>query len=325
MKHATIAVMAAIAAFSLGACSSGDKAEGSSPELILPESPTAEQLAAWNAMPDTPGTGPYPATMEVDPALPDFIVYRPQDLSSLGEGKLGLFVWGNGGCSDDAASARLHLAEIASHGYIAIAPGQWRSGPNATAPQPEPAGTDIPLTFPTSADDLREALNWALSDTSPFAGKIDQNAIAVGGFSCGGIQAIAVGSDPRIDTVVVQNSGLFSDPAMAVGEMGVSKDALQALHTPVIYVMGGPSDIAWENGKDDFARISHIPAVIASMDVGHGGTYNEPNGGKAAQIVTDWLEWQLRGDAAAKAAFTGPDCKWCTDEAVTLETKNLPE
>ena len=61
---------------------------------------------AQSRIPDTPGSGPYPALMEIDPALPDHVVYRPADLAAVGAGKLGVFVWGNGACADDGAIAR---------------------------------------------------------------------------------------------------------------------------------------------------------------------------------------------------------------------------
>ena len=57
----------------------------------------------------------------------------------------------------DGASARLHLSEIASHGYLAIAPGKWRNGPNAKeppAPPREPAADGTFPPAPTSAADL---------------------------------------------------------------------------------------------------------------------------------------------------------------------------
>ena len=41
-----------------------------------------------------------------------------------GRTKLGVVAWGNGGCSDDAASSRFHLLEIASHGYLVLASGR---------------------------------------------------------------------------------------------------------------------------------------------------------------------------------------------------------
>src|SRR5690606_17089527 len=167
-----------------------------------PDSDMAAVFAAQNRTPDPPGSGPYPALMEVDPALPDHVVYRPADLSALGAGKLGLFVWGNGGCADDGASSRLHLSEIASHGYLVIAPGKWRNGPNAKEPPapPRAPATDAGLpTPPTSAADLKAALDWALADER-CAAMVDPEAVAIGGFSCGGLQALELAGDPRLKT-----------------------------------------------------------------------------------------------------------------------------
>ena len=41
----------------------------------------------------------------------------------------------------------------------------------------------------------------------------------------------------------------------------------------VIYILGGPSDIAYPNGMDDFARIGHVPVAVANLPVGHGGIH----------------------------------------------------
>jgi hypothetical protein len=138
------------------------------------------------------------------------------------------------------------------------------------------------------------------------------------------VQALQLAGDPRLKTVVVQNSGIFNDDAVRIAGMELKKSALQALHTPVIYIQGGPSDIAYANGMDDFARIDHVPAAMVNLlGKGHGGTYFEPNGGRAAQIVVDWLEWQLRGDTEAARSFLGEDCGLCGDPDVRIETKNL--
>ena len=45
-------------------------------------------------------------------------------------------------------------------------------------------------------------------------------------------------------------------------------------HSPVLYIMGGPTDIAYKNAMDDFARVSHVPIVMTNHDVGHAGTYH---------------------------------------------------
>ena len=295
-----------------------------------PPSDLARAMEEANRVPDTPGDGPYPAVMELDAGLPDHVIYRPADLSPFAGGKLGVFAWGNGGCADDGASSRQHLAEIASYGYLVIAPGKWRSGPNAKvareAPRAAPAGERLPPPA-TSADDVREGLDFALAENSRvgsrYAGLIDKQAVAVGGFSCGGLQAISLAADPRISTVVVQNSGIFNDASQSIGGMTVAKDALKTFHTPVLYLLGGPTDIAYPNGRDDVSRITHVPVAFVNLPFGHGGTYGRPMGGTAAGIVVDWLEWQLRHNAGAARSFVGANCRLCVNPEATIELKNF--
>lgn len=312
------------AALTLAGCTTG------TPGVQSARADQARIQAEFDKVPDTPGDGPYPALMEVDPAMPGHLVYRPADLSRVPTGKLGVLIWGNGGCVDDGASSRLHLAQIASHGYLVVAAGKWRSGPNAREAKAAPRARNADGTMPappTSAEDLRKALDWAVAENgrtgSQYAGRIDQSAIAVAGFSCGGMQALEIAGDPRIDALIVQNSGIFNDPSTSISGMNLPKSALSTIHTPVLYLLGGPTDIAYANGMDDFARINHVPAAMINLPVGHGGTYNEPLGGKAARIVVDWLNWQLRGDTAARQQFIGADCGLCQDAAVTIERKQL--
>lgn len=277
--------------------------------------------------PDTPGTGTYAATKEVDSGLPDHVVYRPADLSSLGQTKLGVYVFGNGGCSDDGASARLHLLEIASHGYLAMAPGAIYNGPGKIerpTPGPSPEPEDSPATL---AEQLTEAIDWAVAENaregSRYFGRIDTDAIAVSGFSCGGVQALAISTDPRIRTEVIMNSGLFVDGPTEMAGMSFTKELLDGIHFPTLYILGGPSDIAYANGMDDYERIEHVPVAVASIDRGHGGTYWDTNGGAAAEVVVDWLEWQLRGDTQAASTFLGTDCRLCSDPAWDYDVKGF--
>lgn len=94
------------------------------------------EQATYHTMPDAVGTGPFPAVELVDPAFPNHVIYRPADMKKLGSRKLPVLLWGNGGCSDNGASERLFLAEIASHGYLAIAPGYVLTGPEMPPPPP---------------------------------------------------------------------------------------------------------------------------------------------------------------------------------------------
>ncbi len=343
------AAASALVAF-LAACVAASSA-GAQPAPQAPGQAAAQDAARrrQNELPDTPGSGPFAAIKEEVPPLADHVVYRPADLGKLGSTKLGLYLFGNGGCSNDGASSRLHLLEIASHGYLAIALGRIRSGPGATvppdpprttpraaAPAPTAAGAPpqaaaaAPRALPPPATDatgLTAALEWALGQNadpaSPYHGRIDPKAVSVSGFSCGGLQALQVAADPRVKTVVIMNSGLFNE-ASPIPRMNASKTLLQTVHTPIFYVLGGETDIAYKNGMDDFARLNHVPAVVGNvLGVGHGGTYWEPNGGKAAAAVVAWLNWQLRGDTRAAEMFVGSSCGLCVDPAWKIEKKRI--
>lgn len=299
-------------------------------QIPIPADATPEQRAALQrqsaelaARPDTPGTGAYAAMKEEIPALPRHVVYRPRDIAGMGNQKLGVVAWGNGGCSDDAASTRFHLLEIASHGYLVVASGRILSGPGA--PPPSPTRRPFPLT---ETSDLTAAIDWALAENSrqgsPYFGRIDPRQVAVAGFSCGGLQAALVAKDPRVATLIMQNTGTYDGERSTMPGFQVPKSTVKTFHTPVLYIIGGPTDVAYENARDDFRLIDHVPVVMTNLPVGHGGTYHEPNGGAAAQVAVNWLQWQLRGDAKAAAMFVGEKCGLCTDPRWTIERKNLP-
>ena len=286
------------------------------------------QAAELNARPDTPGTGRFPAMKEEVSSLPKHVVYRPKDLGALGRQKLGVVAWGNGGCSEDGASSRFHLLEIASHGYLVIASGRILSGPGAPPREPRPAAQPGAIAPPrTLATDLTAAIDWALAENtrsgSPYFGRIDPSLVALSGWSCGGLQALEVAKDRRVKTMVLHNTGVFNEGRSAIPGMNVTKDVLQTVHTPVIYILGGPTDIAYANGMDDFNRIAHVPVAVANLPVGHGGTFNQANGGAAASVAVSWLDWQLRGDAGSARRFTGDDCGLCQDSQWSLQRKQF--
>jgi hypothetical protein len=292
----------------------------------------AQQPGGNNNSPDTPGTGRFPAIKEEVVSLPAHVIYRPADLAALGATKLGVVAWGNGGCSDDGASTRLHLLEVASHGYLVIASGRILSGPGAPPREPRPAPQPGQIQPPrTKASDLTDAIDWALAENvrrgSPFFGRVDPALVALSGWSCGGLQALQVAKDPRVKTMVLQNTGVFNETPSGRGGipgMDIRKDVLATLHAPTIYILGGPTDIAYANGMDDFARISHVPVAVANLPVGHGGTYFEPNGGAAASVAVSWLDWQLRGDLKSAQRFVGEKCGLCEDAQWSLQRKQFP-
>lgn len=283
----------------------------------------------FNKVPNTPGDGPFPATIETDSSLPGHVIYRPADLAPFGEATLPIVVWGNGACVDDGTAHRLHLAEIASYGYLVIAAGGWRSGPGATEPRAQQAAAPTEGLPPaaTSAADVRAGIDWAIAEAgregSKYRGKVATGAVAVAGHSCGGLQALEIAADPRIKTVLVHNSGVFNDGASPIPGIAATKAMLERIHTPVIYILGGPTDIAYPNGTDDFARLQRVPAVLANLPVGHGGTFSEPMGGAVAHVAVDWLEWQLKGDKVAARTFVGDNCRLCTGTDWSIERKGF--
>ena len=290
-------------------------AAAQAPGHLTAPTPAPGQLPQAPPAPTGPGTGPYPAFAEVDPGLSGFTIFRPKSLDGLERLRLPILTWANGACANSPFGFEPFLAEIASHGFLVIAIG-------TTPPQPGQ----------TSSKQLTQAIDWALAQNaqpgSKYGGKLDTSRIAVGGMSCGGLQALEVAPDPRLTTVMVCNSGVLSPtsgpPVANVPKMPVTltKDILRHLHTPMLYLIGGPKDIAYNNAMDDFARIEKVPVFMLNRDVGHGGTYRLENGGEFGKVAVAWLKWRLKDDAAAKKMFVGTDCGFCTNAAWKIQVKN---
>jgi len=263
------------------------------------------------------GTGPCPAVMVTDSTLATHTIFRPKDLSVFGEtNKLPIIAWGNGACANSPWEHVNFLSEVASHGFLVIAIGPM--------PQEGQRGGGR-----SASSQLIDAIDWAIArnsnKTSPYYGKIDTTKIAVSGMSCGGLQTLEVAPDPRITTAVVCNSGILGTPGSGMpGMPGLKKEHLEKLHSPTIYILGGESDIAYNNGMDDFRRINHVPVFAANLNVGHGGTYRQPHGGEFAVVATAWYQWQLKGDQDAAKMFTGEPCGVAKMSGWKVEKKNIP-
>jgi hypothetical protein len=145
------------------------------------------------------------------------------------------------------------------------------------------------------------------------------------GHSCGGLQALAAGADPRIRTVMAFDSGVYNRPSGGLSRVSITKEDLRRLHTPVAYILGGPGDIAYPNGMDDVARIDHVPVFAGNLPVGHGGTFRVANGGDWARVAIAWLDWQLKADAGGRAWFVGSDCRLCTTFGWSVQRKQFSQ
>lgn len=304
---------------------------------------------AFAQAPDT--TGPYKVVMEMDPSLPDHTIFRPQNLSSV-KGKLPIVAVAHGACYDVGNFSSRYAYEIASYGFLVVADGEISqeleaateklvsARRQAVAQSNAVPQADLGAALPQAqlkrsrTRQLFEAMDWAKMQSekagSPYRGKLDPAAIAVMGASCGALQALDAALDMRVKTAVVLNSGIMRT-GIPEGEAArklmadlqlPGPDILKKLHTPVIYLMGGPTDIAFENSVTDFAEIEKVFVFRANLNVGHGGTFFEPHGGKFAEAATQWLLWQLKGDRKAGAVFVGDNCGLCTASEWKVERKN---
>ena len=263
------------------------------------------------------GTGPYKALMFEAPDFEAHTVFAPQDLSAFGKKNLlPVLVWGNGACTNSPWEHYKFLNEIASYGFLVIATGY--------IPMEE-----VPYNGPRSTSEQQlQSVDWAIAQNadkkSPFYGRIDTNAIAAAGMSCGGLQTLDNSANPRFKTLMIMNSGLFINPATAMPGMPMpEKEKLQNIKVPVIYILGGEEDIAYGNGMDDFFRIKNVPAVAANFPVGHGGTYRQPHGGEFTVPALAWLQWQLQGNEEAAKMFTGSPCGLALREGWTVDKNEL--
>lgn len=289
----------------------------------------------WNTVPDLEGSGPFPSSYAAAPDGSDYVLYQPRDLAGAeAKGKLGVYVWGSGACSADAAGSRFHLTEIASHGYVVIVPGKILSGPKAP-PRPEGAEQDFDKQNPAAratAEKMVAGIDWILAENrrqgSPYFAAIDPEQIAVAGFSCGGLIALKAGFDPRVSAVLIESSGILKNPPPAMANLpqmtSLKKGDLDKLHTPVLYLLGGPEDIAETNGLDDFNNIHKVPVFLSDQPgAGHGGLISVPNA-EGTKIELDWLDWQLKHDAIAARTFTGSQCVLCRDFRWQVHRKAIP-
>ncbi|WP_430500795.1 cellulose binding domain-containing protein [Micromonospora trifolii] len=264
---------------------------------IVPVTSVIMALGGTPASAAIGGSGPYPADYETSATLANHTIFRPQTLPSE---RLPIVVWGNGGCSANGLSQGNFLREIASHGFLAIANG----APNGSGS--------------TTSQMLTQSIDWAVAENSrqgsKYYNKIDTSQVAVAGFSCGGLEAYAVSNDPRVTTTGIFSSGLLND---------ADDYQLRRLTKPIAYFVGGPSDIAYPNAMDDWGKLpAGLPAFMGNLNVGHGGTYDQANGGEFGRVATLYFKWRLKGDATAGRNFVGSDCGLCRSQW-SVQQKNL--
>ncbi|WP_020652999.1 alpha/beta hydrolase [Massilia niastensis] len=343
MKPARSFLLCLAALSAAGSTLAQAPAPAASRHKLFPTAPAPAYVS-----PDTPqGSGRFPAVMEAESSLATHTIYRPADLAALGKEKLPVVAFANGGCVNVGNRFRYFLSEIASHGFLAIATGPMApkevesaltSSVHRVAPAPgspadlvkgQPQGEGNARPSQTTAKQLLDAVNWAIAENTrkggKYEGRIDTGKVAVMGQSCGGLQAIDAGHDPRVTTVGVWNSGTFPEQGRSwtMAAAQADKADLKTLRVPVLYVSGEPADVAYPNAEDDFERIEAPVFRAWREQTGHLGTYQEPNGGAYGQVAAAWLQWQLKGDQKAARQFVGADCGLCTKPEWHVKSRGL--
>lgn len=258
------------------------------------------------------GSGPHQVTVETnsDSGIKEGTIYRPTDLG--GAEKYPIFVWGNGACSQDGLSNTAAMAEIASHGYFVVADGTPKGS----------GGRSQTSNWTAMGKPLLAYVSWAIAENgkscSAYHDSLDTTKIASNGFSCGGLMSEGTAGDPRMTSVGITSSGLTSP----------DQNYYKTVHTPFLIILGGTSDIAYQNGKRDYDNISGLgfPVMLFSKNIGHGGDLGSARGGDFTKINLAWLNWRLKGDegATGKGVLVGSTCTYCTNSAWEVKSKNIP-
>lgn len=252
------------------------------------------------------GTGPHDVVIETNPAdgIRCGTIYRPADMDA---GPYPILVWGEGGCSQDGLSNRAAMAEIASWGYFVVADGT--------------PGQQNACQGRQNGQAFLDYITWAIDENrkpcSSYYHGLRSTKIAADGFSCGGLMAENVAGDPRFTAIGITSSGL----------MGANNALWDSMHAPFKIMNGGSSDIAYQNGLNDYQAISSrgIPILyFAKSSAGHGGDLGQGRG-DFNLVNLAWLNWQLKGDegATGKAFLIGPDCRFCKDPGWEFKSANI--
>jgi len=210
--------------------------------------------------------------------------------------KLPVMVWGNGACSADSLGQAPFLTQLASYGVLIIVSGTPRGGGS------------------TNDAVMRQSIDFITNN----AGKgqwanIDASRITAAGFSCGGVEAYAQINDPRVKDIGIWSSGLLGD-----------LDRARSFKKPVFFFLGGQSDIAFGNGERDYNYMpGGTPKWKGNLNVGHGGTYHENNGGKFGTIGARWVQWVMRGNATASQYLNGDGAKNAGWSVVSKDSDKL--
>ncbi len=269
---------------------------------------------------DGPVTGPYKdIVIEGDPDVTTLTIIRPRNIDK----QMPVLAWGEGGCVKMGRSYAEMMGEVASYGIIVIADGgpkvaDMTGGCGGGQGNNTSQGVDLALV-----DGIDYAFEKNKDKCSPLYQKVDTSKVAVAGQSCGGLMTLYAAGDPRVTVTFVMSSGLFADAGR--------EEFLPQVHTPIIYLNGGPTDVGYANAQKDIEFLKGLaaegqfeyPILWGNRGIGHMADILTDNGGTFGAYMKDWLIYKFFDDPEAKAMFEGDNCGYCEDNDPSSEKWTL--
>jgi predicted alpha/beta-hydrolase family hydrolase len=235
----------------------------------------------------------FPVTREGAYGDNRFTVFRPSNPQAA-ERPLPVLAFGNGACAHtNNSEVTRALTFIASKGFVVVNTGSVDGSPNGV-----PSGSPIPSL-------LTDAITWAEREQNrsgaPLRQRLDLTKVATAGHSCGGLEAMVAAQDRRVSGVVSLNSGFFAD-----GAFGYPRSELAKLHTPALFMDGGPSDVAYSNNQANY-DLAGVPSVLARHpQAGHVGFITGSQLTDGMTTVVQFLDMVLNGNPTARAYILSP-------------------
>ncbi len=196
-----------------------------------------------------------------------------------------VITWANGTCGEMAGYTAL-LGSIASHGFVIVASNSTWTNTGVT--------NDVQLR----ALDYAAALN--ADPNSVLHGRLDLEHIGAMGHSQGASATNNADSDPRIDAVILWNSGNSNDKPY----LNVSGERDLGSNTPESMQSG--ADAATQPGAWVYYR---QVLETGGSSTGHLVLMEQPE--RVIDMTVAWWSWWLKGDQDAKAMFVGDNCGLC--------------
>jgi hypothetical protein len=159
-----------------------------------------------------------------------------------------------------------------------------------------------------------DAISWiqGVAGQEPYA-SVDPEAIGVSGHSCGGFQTVGMRNNPTVRSFASFGYGT-EQPQWAAD-----------FTAPVAFFVGSlDTSIAMPQIEGGWPNLpGETPAWWGTYpNLGHDGTFSQPNGGVWAKTFAQWVLLTLGADGEAKQYFVGggPAADGWSEKKQNLET-----